>query len=1410
VSDAGRALLQGKREPERNDLELLGGTADGLIDSAREELGAPDTTPPTQAPDRIPINEAAEKVFGFSLGSRDAALRHVLSGLQRRDLYERFLAEPRVASRTDRVTSFGGGASKATAKDWDSALKILSEMPQEWRALAETLKASQALGNYRPREMEFDITGPKLTLPKAYSELTDADIAFANLVVRAYNDGQTVMRAYLDRAANLEAFGRGGTLDQAAINLMRGYHAKIMENALSRGWLMEAPDGTLTITPKMRLLAEIVDTARWREKGYEWKPKTKDWYPTLNGDNGLFDRRCSDCTLYWRRLYEKAREMPGRMGRGMRHAAKALIAENRAVAPFVGSYAYQWSTPEHDRFRRAYISRVMATLRNRYGDPLGTILGKANDEKLIARQHYFLAVKQAFGRDYKDVPEVYEIEDIEKIEDPVIRAKALELTQIADALEGKYDPAKLGPAARRAYEKSKGVYEEARALLAGHIFRRVRRTLEEARDTGAATPQYLFRHWADLIGEDEAASDPTTALARLNARVTTRPGETWTVAGMSGTGWGLRDYFPRIWGKTQHQGDGMHFVLHPSNMPNGDDLETGGQGSAAPGEIHPKWSWQFANNFAKEHGFMHRTKFMRNLLHRVGDKDGYIPDPRWVMRQYLGSMIDKVWHERLTDDLDPFLFGTYKPLADQATDVAKLRELLTHVPKQSESDRLGSIGSIDEYFSLKASGALQVGKRFVFDPGRGDWVEAAGLDQEQIASERLRWRTERWRVSMRHSSFEGSPEDWSLAVSTGGEMFKIKGIDNIRRAGIEIRTGGTQNFSTGDSYNAIKDVVRKMAGYDMDSGKWDNWMGPKSALGRIWSKASDALNEVFYQAMLGGSWLNPKAFMVQAIEGTAQNLASLDAKAWGEAVKDSQGAMGFYNAWLFSKNPEEKFEQMKLERANTPFVSKVLPVLEAGQWRPWHLLRTDPWHKGRPTPWYREQMETARRRSYAAFTVGDVVTKIHAYYGAWKRAAEVGTWTNPTNGRTVRVIPEYIPAGDTFTHGPDVISAHDIARMVVDRTHFTLPTWAQPGLMQIPLWRTFGHLGTQAANISFEMLYGLQEMWKVAEGRPDANEFMAQRASRYVIGMALAFSVAAALGWDLGDYTGAHVSEVGIGDATLGDLIPQTKDLGYHWRFWGYQLPTRTSLPAKFWFGEPGVGVFRTAADLGQRATSGVLGPMEAVQTGLDRWFRNWSNVLLPWPNARVGRHVMDFAAGGAAYTGADPDHPWEITGSPVYGRKKRVKYRSTAEMIGEVLFPGRPIAESLEYHNARAAVERLGVRGRMATELRRHLTHPDAEVREDAIEKLRSMGVQLRGWRTKRMALAERLTTAEAMFMELDSLKDRAGMFIELAPELNEERKSRMWEAIMGPGTRLGQLSPHARKDFDADLRSRLMEAAR
>lgn len=1289
----------------------------------------------------------------------------------------------------------------ATERDLDTARSILREIPESWLRTGELLA-----------EPGKDIR----------EGLDQADLSFGDFV-REITAAETTLERAMFRIANAESEGFGGRLDADAIAKVAELSARVTEAMVTRGWVEISRSGSLEPTAKVLRLATELEHVRWVDEGYAGgKPEARDFRQPYEGDNSPWTKVCSDCATYHSGVKERVDEMADTAARrgeqtwseklrlvGARLAT--LLKGDRTLAPnWAAHLGAQLTREEFVQISSGIKERVAYTNRNRFGDRLAELAGKHYDETeaLWSRAMPDLTkverlYKEARGFEEFD-PRKMELEPSQGGYSAAEKEAHRELALVARKLDGQAVDLPTARA-REAYEAHLRLFKGFREVIVEHLFRGLRREIEDAKREGRQLPPNIFRRWRHTIGDDAAARDPAVAEQRLRATIEPAPGAVTTVEGMAVKAWGIRDYYAHVWPKTPSQGDGLHWVQHPGHKPGADDVVVGRIGEPHAGEPMERWRVEHAMNIAREHGFIRRVRHVRNLMPRFVGKDGWIEDPRYVARVYTGQVIRKVMHEKLVDDIDPHLFGTYRGLDEAIETREQLAEVLRKVPPDEDGHRFGVLGSVDEYFGLRLTGDLYRAKRYHLDGE--SWSPSKGrISKQALKEQHTKWRASTWRVSKRLTRLPEDPTRWQVGLSNGSDAIVIRGRDALLKAGLQYRAGGLVNYETGTAYNAVKDHVREVAGYDMDTGGWADW-AKKSPVAQIFERAAAAVNELFYQATLGGSVLNIPAGTVQMLEGTLQNAAAIGGKAIAETFPDMRGATSYYMRVAHAVDPASAEPAARAALKGTPFVEHVLPVLEAGRWRPAHLLRTEHEAELSAHGWKRG-FQKARRMSYGWFTTADLLTKSHAYYTAYKKALEQGEWIDPANGRRLRIVPDYVPLGETHRQAEYTVSAHEIARMVVEHTHFTQPRFAQPGLVKIPGWGLVGHLGTYAANITFEFGKGLfVDLPKYAATGDPAHAWMAQKSARYLTGLMLAYAVAGFFGRDVGEYVGTHPKDFGLGSFTLGSMVPAVKALPPWVRMYGYQLPRRASLPVEFWFGAEGVGVPATIGDMAMRLATDPTRPLAAVQDSAAQFWHTWGRQAFLGPGTRSTRKYMNYLGGGLQYTGAYPERPWEVRDLPLFGPVSAPRHRSTMELVADILLPGSSRADSEAFHHAEWAYEYYGRTGQLAAELRRKMRSKDPAEVLAAEQRLLEMGYQPRGYAFERQRIADDLPAHFKKFMRLPSTRAKLEMAIDTLADEPRAIREKAWKVIFGPTRQLGEYSAHALENLPRDLQRRGLE---
>lgn len=1242
---------------------------------------------------------------------------------------------------------------------------------------------------------------------KRKGTIDQADIAFADLVRDVLDQGQRFDHAIVQKLIDQPMVGlkKGG--DQ--VDLARAYSARIIAEGVRRGWFAEdAKTGEIRPSDSILRLAELVDQARWRSKGYHSRPKMSQWYL---GRAEEFPRwRCSDCGTFAKEMKEEAaKEEKKELEKGedtvVSTALKRmsnLLFKSRETDPAWSALTHLGTQFVHreqgDRFSKRVTARMGASLANRVGDWLAIILGKHGSEKAAHWREVNPRFLKAEGPYRKLLPDVHKLskEELDALRADPVKGPIIEEIEVTtrvlngDLPESALD--KFPARAREAHDVLKELREEFRSFAAEHLFRLPRRAAEKALDEGLSTPQWVLEQFPKLVGQDQAARDPQVALDRMRMTFELTPHESRDVAGMKIRGWGLREYFPHMRPKTHKEGDGLRHIVEPANEPDADVFEQ------FQGKQYERWKIQTARAWDKQHGFIGRRKFMPNLMSRLKDKDGWIEDWRYAFREYMGKMIDTVYHERLADELDPLVLGKYEVLQESPE---WIHNALNAAATANTSEHNAVMGSIEGRLGVRITGNPMVGRLYV--QRRGKWVKAEGrMDDVAMEEAANQYRSEMWRWDRQRTRVGGEQKDWTVVLQLGKtRQLRFNGWKNIKKAGIATRTNGIANFQTGELYTVVKDYVREALGWDMDTGKLIDLDKSDSTFSRVFRKAADALNTSFYGTTLGGV-VNFPAYVVQFVDGTIRNVTNIDAKTMAEVQPDMVGAHRFFADVQLAKDTAVGWEAAVKKHADLPFVKKVLPILEDGRWEPAHVLRLG---VGRE----KHRFDRFHRANYLAFTLGDLVPKSTMYYAAYKKGVEIKNWEDSKTGQSVEIVPEYIPTGDLFTSNKSRISAHDFARMQVERAHFATPKYAQPGLMKLPGWGLFGHLGTHSTNITFEFFNGLlKHMPRYLKKGEEADLWLAQNSARQLAGlMALYALMGYGLNTDVGEYTGAHVSEVGVGDFNLGNLFPATRGLDRSIRVYGLQTPRTASLPVNFLFGLDNKGVLSSAGDTAMRFAGGEdLGV--AAEDAFKKFWKHNARTFGYGYGTRYLRHVGTLMQGGATRTSPDPERPWMVQEKDLFGKDVDAppKYRTTTGLIADMFFPGRPFSDVEDQHSARWSALKLSQRSTVRSERLRRLARGSPEEKAEAAQWFSERGIAVN---SKRVAQQVERHGLPAIWRSLFALRGadsdtKVMMFAEIAKGRPRAELEKAWRATFGVSRRLGQLSKQARKSVsDMSIRN-------
>lgn len=1268
-----KSIVEAWKTGDSRKLELLG------VAPARDSRDVPVPSAPIQpVPDLGPV----DPMWKTDPDSPDFKAEVLASDRRRPDLF----------GKVEELSRYVGAEAAETAQ------VALQAIPAGWLNLIEHVEAG------RDRE---------------------ARMAFAGLIDDAARGGESIGTT-LDTHLNGEVKGKDA-VHQAVLDYVHTGAKDVMGKAREDGWVEDAEG--LPPSPEMALLARMVGRAR---RGDAQDAAYREVYgePLLRGQTNPFWRTCTDCFTRPNIPLEEAEKKPWLTDMARRLAL--AFGWNDPLRPTSQTFFATQYADGVKEYQAGIWRRVTGSLRNRLGDVFANLLGSRYDESNTerdARMAKIIRAKKEAGWKLGD-------KDIHKPKEELTTEQLDELAERKAVVHAIEDPklyAALEPRLQKTVDVFREVYAEAKKLLTEHMTRKLRWSIEDALKGGHDLPKGIAAAWDHILhGERE----PARAKEILDHVTQAEAGATKTIGGKEYRSWGLRDYHPHMF----HHAD--HGDLPDARVP-----ETGKPGENHEGMTVERGKLNLVRDIGSMHGLIRDKKLMRNLLSREMDADGWVDDPIWAASMYVGRMIDKVYHERTIDDLTLQVFGDYKPLSLDSQE--SLANELGKVPNEGTFDTHASFGSVDANFGMQLRGKL-AGARYMTLKG-GQW-RAEKISADDKVTLAKRWRSDKWRTLTSHTKLEGDPDHWQLAVSNGREALVFgarvgkdgklvmrkdgsgpvkRGVDAIRDAAPHVRHGGLVNWTMPEAYNEIKRVVREALGYDLDEGKLVAGAKPNGLVEKM-NDAMEVLGESLYHTQLGGV-INPKAGIVQFAEASMANFAAMGGKAWLSSVGDVMGGgMKFMWKVLSAAEPRLAYDQAKEEMAGTRFVQRVLPVLEAGHITLPHLLIAHG-EAGRATSPGGDLWRRMRRLSFASFTIADMLTKYHAYYGTWMQHREVGRWTSPDTGRVLKVSPDYIPVGERYTRNRDTISAHDVARMVMSRTHHTNMRYEQPGLLKAPGWGVVGHLGTIATNLTMSFYRDMAATSKfIATGSNEWEVWRAQKAIRYMVGMAAASAIMATLfDRDIGAYVGSRPADVGIGGWKLGQIMPALKAMPHSVRIPAWQLPEKMGMPARLLGGEAGEGVPATIGDVATRMQAGQEAP-EAIGSAARNFWTKWSPTVVLGPWSRAGRPIV--GALTAERSDMDPDRPYAVRDPWWMSSEPKTRYRSAFDTyFGDVFLPGYSYTDAERASRAEWSHQLTQERTERTKELYSQLQGGDEDSQKAAYNELIRTGHQIQPSRIER-----------------------------------------------------------------------------
>lgn len=1145
-----------------------------------------------------------------------------------------------------------------------------------------------------------------------------------------------------------------GELGESAATTRAGNHAADRIRALKtvlavaareRGWYVADADGAPVESPELlhriaeirRALEPELATVRKRRNPFDWEGDDPlQWLcgsPCPLSSSAVADDALRDA--------EKVHGKRRSLREVHRNILKAMASGRNVLGSYATTYARQWRDPAVREYVHSFGRRYFASLRDRFGETLATVLGKSHDRYHQLTAEHTARWLEIFRRhgyrtsaDLTSVPSWDRASEAERVE-------LAERAMIAQALEGQRDPATLPDRAAKAYRDAREMFRESRRVAAQHVFRRVVADAEAAlRERRPVSGEALRRHRRNFGDID----DPQQVLDLVRLSWELEPGQSVEMHGRKIHGWGLRQYMPHLWGSGRKRDVAVGAEQVPVFFLDGDPAE--------------RWRRDLTVDWAKRHGAISSHRRMKNLLERFTGADGWIEDAMWAGTYYHEQLVRKIVHERTMEDLDPLVLGDWAPV--DASDAAKLAETLSNTADERPDVVLGGV---DPHFGLRVTGSLaKAGVRLLV---KGRWVKPEGSELPTRTRRVLSgsWRTGEWRINRSFTNVgpDVAPEQWRVGLSDGRTTLILRGREGIEAAKLMRRDKGLVNYRAPEQYEAVAEVVRKALGYDIRTGRMDPGSVP-GRFGALLSDMADRVNRVLYHTQLGGG-VNPKAWLVQTIDGFLQNFAGVGGKETLEAQADFEGFEGFWSEVVTAADPATAYREALARRRDDPYVRLVRPVMDASGMNLNEVLRSEKQLTPR-TP--REAaMQRLDRASFLSFSLADVRAKETAYYAAYKKFVEAKQTVDPSGGAPVRIVGEPLPLGELFRYGRDAVSAHDLARGVMERAHFTGPRWSMPGVVQLPGWPFLGHLGTISTNIAASFWRGAADAVRYAATGDQQYEYTALRSARYLVGLAAFYWLARLIGRDVGEYVGPHPADLGFGAARLGKAIPALHELPPWVRIPALSYPDERSMPQKLLLSEkPEEGVVAMFGDAMLRTMSGEKAA-DALSDAWRPWWSTWSRTIGMGPWTRSGRPLV--AGLLAERSDLDPERPYVVRDPAYFGPDGRTRYRSGFDaFFGDVVLPGWSAQDSAGHHRVGWARMLADVRGRTRASLGKDLKSADPALRASAYRELIERGFTVEDWRQRKQGIMDALPSALRRGLGAGSTASKLRVFAESAAE--------------------------------------------
>lgn len=661
----------------------------------------------------------------------------------------------------------------------------------------------------------------------------------------------------------------------------------------------------------------------------------------------------------------------------------------------------------------------------------------------------------------------------------------------------------------------------------------------------------------------------------------------------------------------------------------------------------------------------------------------------------------------------------------------------------------------------------------------------------------------------------------------------------------------------------VERVVTLAQGFDANTfNEKTNGLAAQAA--RSVNAATDFLGRMLYRGMLGGILgINSKAAMVNVIEGVGvQNLAAMGGYTWWQGnrimadfTKRSGGFMKrFYENAFAAPEKRKSYHELMNEWADGHPNS-----LAAEAWN--YVWRDSPYqigqlrqidfdnhlnsHEGgivlnslRYIPGVHKVSDLMAQKGrqvkeflenrydpvhFAWFEYSELMTRMHLILGY---GYELGKrydptlnggepWQNPDTGVWYAVTNkvEKRGTGQGTYENPEFLAVQDLVFDRVEATHFHYKKALMPGIMRLPGWGAFGHLGTYSSRLMIEAGRDVGSLLRyigMEDGDTPANRAGVQRLLMRMLAMlAVREMVSQVSGLDLSQYGGVHPRDIPIVNQLPGvELIPDAIRLAGG-------PPSFPTLPVKLAMsGLQGLGEARLEAELANQAGEG-FGPGDHLSF-IGRRMRE-SNPSLAMPDLGMLSlpaypFTIPFSRGTEPFLRAwtskpDPNQ----AGNVLYGPQGRYPVSiPKARAWAAAFLPGSPEEVTARYRD-RARNDRLEryktqAKGRAAEEI----VSMEAEERFDEADTRFERASRVYGPMDSSLRSAEERQDMTANRVEIQRAGDpqlKVRRALQLWDTMTPDEQFLSWRDIFGKRAKPGTVPLEAEGYFQGVGNQRMLE---